>query len=111
MLLALLVVWARAVLGPPSSVTASPVSGGANVSWSAVSSATGYNVYRATTDTVASYAKVNTSAVTTTTYADSGLTNGTTYYYRVTTLDATGESARSNAAWWCQVWFLRRQQV
>lgn len=61
----------------------------ASLSWNSVSGAVGYNVYR-------DGAKVNTSAVTATTYTDTGLTANTTYSYTVTAVDSTGaESAPS----------------
>ncbi|WP_189931090.1 fibronectin type III domain-containing protein [Streptomyces aurantiogriseus] len=57
---------------------------------------TGYRVYRSTTPGVT---KENAEAVFTTTasdHTDTGLTNGTTYYYAVTTVNAAGlESALS----------------
>jgi N-acetylmuramoyl-L-alanine amidase len=52
----------------------------AKLTWTAASGATSYQVYRSTKE------KSGFSKVTTTTslnYTDSGLTNGTTYYYRV----------------------------
>ena len=36
--------------------------------------------------------------MTGTTYTDSGLTNGTTYYYKLVAVNANGESAASNEA-------------
>ena len=58
----------------------------------------GYNVYRGTTPGV--YAKVNTSLVTTSAYSDTGLTNGTEYYYVVRAVDTSGnESTDSNEAY------------
>lgn len=48
----------------------------------------GYNVYRSTTSGTG-YIKINTDSVTGTTYHDSGLTNGITYYYVVTAVDTS----------------------
>ncbi|MEO7933704.1 MAG: LamG-like jellyroll fold domain-containing protein [Chthoniobacterales bacterium] len=61
--------------------------------WNASTRATGYNVKCATT----SGGPYTTAAagVTTTAFSDSGLTNGTTYYYVVSALNAIGESANS----------------
>ena len=62
------------------------------ISWGAVSGASGYNVYRGG-------AKVNASAVTGTSYTDTGLAAATTYSWTVTSLNASGvESAQSTAA-------------
>ena len=47
----------------------------------------GYNMYRSTTQG-GPYTKVNGSLVTVSDYADTGLTNGTTYYYVVTAEDS-----------------------
>lgn len=58
----------------------------------------GYNVYRGTTSGV--YAKVNSSLVTTSAYSDTGLTNGTEYYYVVRAVDTSNnESTDSNEAY------------
>ena len=66
----------------------------ASLTWTAVSGAT-YKVYRSTTNG-SGYAFVNTSA--TNSFSDTGLTNGTTYYYVVTSLIVGVESANSNQA-------------
>lgn len=50
----------------------------------------GYNVYRSETSG-SGYAKVNPALVTTTTYQDTGLTNGVTYYYVVTAVDTSDD--------------------
>jgi poly(3-hydroxybutyrate) depolymerase len=53
------------------------------IAWSAVNGAAGYNVYRNGT-------KVNGSAVTATTYTDTGLTPASTYSWTVAAVDANG---------------------
>ena len=71
----------------------------------------GYNMYRSTTQG-GPYTKVNGSLVTVSDYADTGLTNGTTYYYVVTAEDSgTNESGYSNEAsaipnCACRIWYL-----
>ncbi|OHB55780.1 MAG: hypothetical protein A2173_05805, partial [Planctomycetes bacterium RBG_13_44_8b] len=58
----------------------------------------GYNIYRSTTSG-SGFAKINTSQHTRSDYNDTTVTNGTTYYYVVTTLDAVPvESEYSNQA-------------
>jgi Carboxypeptidase regulatory-like domain len=65
---------------------------------STTTTVTGYNVYRSTTNG-SSYVKINSSLVTSLTYADSTVLNGTTYYYVTTAVDSTGaESSYSNQA-------------
>jgi len=80
---------------PPAAPTGLGTSGATSSSmalaWSAVSGATGYNVYRGG-------AKVNASAVGATSYTDTGLAPSTTYSWTVTALNASGESAQSSAA-------------
>lgn len=80
---------------PPAAPTGLGTSGATSSSmalaWSAVSGATGYNVYRGG-------AKVNASAVGATSYTDTGLAPSTTYSWTVTALNASGESAQSAAA-------------
>ncbi|MFC4586607.1 extracellular catalytic domain type 1 short-chain-length polyhydroxyalkanoate depolymerase [Sphaerisporangium corydalis] len=79
--------------GGPSAPGGLAVTGvtGASVSlsWSAVSGAAGYHVYRNGT-------RVTTSAVSGTTYTDGGLTAGTGYSYAVSAVNSAGtEGARS----------------
>jgi len=62
------------------------------ISWASVTGAAGYFVYR-------NGAKVNTAALTGTSYTDTGLAAGTTYSWTVTAADANGaESAASSPA-------------
>ncbi|MFC1899862.1 fibronectin type III domain-containing protein, partial [Chloroflexota bacterium] len=59
----------------------------------------GYNIYRSTDSggSPTPYAKVNGSLVVTSDYTDTGLTNGTTYYYVVVAVDTdAAESSYSN---------------
>jgi predicted carbohydrate-binding protein with CBM5 and CBM33 domain len=77
---------------PPAPTGLAGTAGNAQVSltWNAVSGATGYNVKRATTSG-GPYANV-TANTTATSFVNTGLTNGTPYYYVVTALNPSGES-------------------
>jgi len=84
----------------PSGLTATDVSSSQiNLSWSASSSscAVTYDVFRSTTSgfTPSSSNQI-ASGVTTTSYSDTGLTPGTTYYYVVEGTNSGGTSAASN---------------
>jgi hypothetical protein len=63
------------------------------LSWSASSGATSYNVKRSTTNG-GPYTTI--ASPTTTGYTDTGLTNGTTYYYVVSAVNTAGQSANSS---------------
>jgi Glycoside hydrolase family 44 len=63
------------------------------LSWTASAGATSYNVKRATTH---GGPYTNISSPTATTYTDSELVDGTTYYYVVSGLNAGGQSANSS---------------
>jgi fibronectin type 3 domain-containing protein len=80
----------------PAAPVATAVRGNTQVtvSWAAVSTATSYNVYWSTTTgvTPASGTKVTGA---TSPFVQPGLTNGTTYFYVVTALNAKGESTPS----------------
>ena len=77
----------------PTGLTGSAISGSVTLNWNSVSAATSYNVYRGST---AGHETLLKSNVTTPTFTDSGLTNGTTYYYEVTSVNTQGESGVSN---------------
>jgi hypothetical protein len=59
------------------------------------SSADGYNVYRSTSSfSDISYAtKLNNSPISSTSYTDTEVANGTEYFYRVTTVDSSGRES------------------
>ncbi len=89
--------------GPPSaptSLAASPGDASASVSWNAPSFTggspiTGYQVYRGTSpNPTTSVAQLGVQ----TSYPDTGLVNGTTYYYKVSALNANGEGPLSGQA-------------
>jgi len=84
--------------GIPTGATATAGNALVSLTWTApAGAASGYNIYRSTTSGTG-YTKVNTSAVTAASYTDTGVTNGTTYYYVVTAINSTGESAYSTQA-------------
>jgi hypothetical protein len=62
------------------------------LTWTASAGATGYNVKRATTSG-GPYTQL--AAPSSNGYTDSSVTNGTTYYYVVSAINSTGESANS----------------
>ncbi len=84
-----------------SAVPAAPVvkagnsaaSGKPMLTWDAVDGATSYRVYRATSQN-GPYRLLG--SVTTTTYVNTGAKDGVTYYYKVTAVNDSGESAYSN---------------
>jgi fibronectin type 3 domain-containing protein len=82
-------------ISPPSAPSGLTASGGnatVALSWSAVAGATSYNIYRSTSSGAEVLVASN---VSTNSFTDSGLTNGTTYFYQVTAVNSGGESARS----------------
>jgi glucuronoarabinoxylan endo-1,4-beta-xylanase len=80
---------------PPTNLVATAGSGQAVLSWAASSTALSYNVKRSITNG-GPYSVI--SNVTATNCTDTGLTNGTTYYYVVSALNLAGESANSAQA-------------
>ena len=78
------------------TATAQKQPGRIKLSWTASSGATSYNAKRATVSG-GPYTTIATG-VTTTTYMDTGLTSGTTYYYVVSAVNGTGESPNSTQA-------------
>jgi poly(hydroxyalkanoate) depolymerase family esterase len=81
--------------GAPAAPTGLTVTGtttsSVSLSWSAVTGAAGYHVYR-------NGSRVTSAAVTGTSYTDSGLASGTSYSYTVSAVSSTGvEGAQSTA--------------
>ena len=82
---------------PPAAPTGlTPTAGNAQIalSWGTVSGATNYAVYRGTAAGGEALIPV-ASGLTGTSYTNTGLTNGTRYYYTVVAYNATGQSSAS----------------
>jgi fibronectin type 3 domain-containing protein len=77
----------------PSGLMATPANAQVSLTWAASATATSYNVKRATT-TGGPYTKI--SSPTSPSFTDTGLTNGTTYFYVVSAVNSAGESANSS---------------
>ncbi len=88
-------VTALTAISAPENLSGTVGTGQVELSWDAVAGATGYRVYRAPDSLYRTLTRVANS-VTGTTYTDSGLTGGTTYWYIVRAVSATGESTNSN---------------
>ncbi|MFY9822715.1 MAG: M14 family zinc carboxypeptidase [Thermoanaerobaculia bacterium] len=82
--------------GAPGSLSATPGNAQVSLAWTAASGATAYRVHRGTTNG-GPYTTIRSNLVATT-FTDTGLTNGTTYYYIVTGTNGAGEGASSNQA-------------
>jgi hypothetical protein len=84
---------------PPSVPTGLMATAGntqVSLAWNASTGAASYNLYRSVNG--GAYSQLNTSPITTTSYTDSGLTNGTPYCYEATAVNSSGESANSGPA-------------
>jgi hypothetical protein len=83
----------------PSTVTVLPRSDTElTISWSFVSTATGFDVYRATSSG-GSFSKINgANPVTTLSYTDTGRTAETAYFYKIKAKNGTGDSSFSAEA-------------
>jgi len=76
----------------PESMTGTGTTPFVTLSWNASNSpeVTGYNVYRKTTG---SYSKINSKLDAQTTYSDTSVTSGTTYYYATTAVNSSGKES------------------
>lgn len=80
----------------PAGLTATAGNGSVGLTWGASPGATSYNVYRGTAPGAEGTSPTGTT--TSASFTDTGLTNGTAYYYTVTASNSTGASPRSNEA-------------
>lgn len=85
------------VPAPPANLTATPGEAKVTLTWSASADATSYRVKRALTSG-GPYGQIAEVGFATTSYEDAGVWNCTTYYYVVSAVNASGESANSSQA-------------
>jgi hypothetical protein len=78
----------------PTGFTATVGDTQLSLSWTASSGATSYNLYRSTTAGGEGTTAYQTG-ITTTSYTDTGLTDGQQYYYKLVAVNASGASAAS----------------
>lgn len=81
----------------PANLTATAGNTQVSLSWTASSGAASYNVYHGTSAGGESSTAVATG-VTSTSYTNTGLTDGTTYYFKVAAVNSSGTSTMSNEA-------------
>ena len=85
--------YCEAAPGAPGALSATPGSGQISLTWTAASGATGHHVHRGTASG-GPYTTIQ-SNLPGTSYTDTGLANGTTYYYVVTGDQRPGRGAAS----------------
>jgi fibronectin type 3 domain-containing protein len=87
------------VPGAPTGLTATPGNSRVTLSWAGPTSGgaaiSGYLIFEGTRPGGENRNPVNGSLVTTTSYTVTGLTNGTTYYFRVIAVNAAGQGPLS----------------
>lgn len=82
----------------PTALKATAAGMSVTLEWTDVPGATGYNVYRSIAAD-GEYSKLTDLPVTMNSYTNTGLSPSTTYYYKVTAVNAAGESGKSAAAY------------
>ena len=80
----------------PANLVATAGTGQVNLTWTGSTGATSYNVYRSQTS--GGPYTTPQGSTTATTYTDTAVINGTTYYYVVRAVNAAGASGNSNQA-------------
>lgn len=81
----------------PTGLTATPGNAEVTLNWTAATGALSYNIYRSTTTNAQGDIPIMTG-VNALTFKDAGLVNNTTYFYKVSAVNADGPSAKSNEA-------------
>jgi len=87
----------NSVPAAPTNTTSTAGNGQNVLTWSSSSGASSYNVYRSTSINGPWGSPITNT--TNTSYTDTGLTNGTTYYYVITAVGGGGQSANSAEVW------------
>jgi len=79
----------------PTGVTANPGNGQVTIAWPSVSGAVSYNIYYSTASGVTSGLGSNGTQIggPVSPYTQTGLTNGTTYYFVITSIDSSGDES------------------
>jgi len=85
--------WSTSTPAAPTGLTATAGDTQISLTWNASAAATSYKVKRSTT---AGGPYTTVATPTTTNFTNTGLTNGTRYYYVVSAVNASGESANSS---------------
>jgi hypothetical protein len=80
------------VLAAPATLRATSDNASVTLAWTAVTATNflGYAVYRGT-DVTKAFVRLNPTPVTTASYVDTAVVNGTTYFYRVRALNTLGQ--------------------
>ena len=84
-------------VGAPSSLTATAASDEIDLSWNSVAEASGYEVFRVAGPGASTSVAITPTGFSGTTWADTGLTAGTSYSYVVVSLSLTGSSNPTSA--------------
>lgn len=79
--------------GVPTNLSATSGTAQVSLAWNSSATATAYNIYRGIAPSTEVLAK---SGVKGTSYLDTALVSGTTYYYKITAINSVGESPLSN---------------
>jgi fibronectin type 3 domain-containing protein len=82
----------------PNNLTATAGDTKATLSWGAVPNATSYKIFRSLSSGTYNFAAPLATVSNGTNYEDTGLTNGTTYFYLVQAENTSGSSGNSNEA-------------
>jgi len=79
---------------PANFQTSSVTDNSVNLTWNIVNAASGYNIYRSL-NVNSGYEKINTNLIASNVFTDTNVSQNTTYYYKVSAIFDSDESAQS----------------